>query len=103
MSDHVPLDEQIRVVRHYIEAAPFNHLTQHNLAAFRAVLATLEASRWRPIETAPKDGARVWVYVAAREGLPSFQTVCWYHPDADELREVTHWRPPPPPDVEPPQ
>ena len=53
---------------------------------------------WRPIETAePVVNEPVWVYVAARDGLPAFQTHCAYHPDAgwcvDELREVTHWAP----------
>lgn len=52
---------------------------------------------WQPIETAPTDGTWVWVFVAEREGLPSFQCPCAYHPDGgwccDELREVTHWRP----------
>lgn len=57
--------------------------------------------KWNPIETAPKDGTEVWVYVAPREGLRGFQCVCAYHPDAgwcaDELREVTHWMPLPEP------
>lgn len=57
----------------------------------------LEASGWQPIDTAPRDGTLLWVYVAPYSGLPGFQTTCAYHPDAgfcaDELREVTHWKP----------
>lgn len=58
-------------------------------------------AEWQPIETAPRDGTEVWVYVAAAHGLPSFECMCAYHEDAgwcaDELREVTHWQPLPPP------
>lgn len=64
------------------------------------------APRWMPIETVPKDGTEVWVYLAEREGLPAFQTRCAWHPDAGwcacELREVTHWMPlPTPPEEQP--
>lgn len=59
------------------------------------------ASAWRPIETAPRDGTVVIVHAAERDGLPAFQTVCAWHPDAGwcvcELREVTHWQPLPAP------
>ena len=82
----------------YADAAT-NILRAHHLAlAERGVFV----AAWWPIETAPKDGTVVWVYVAARkngvpEELPAFQCACAYHPDAgwcaDELREVTHWMP----------
>ena len=56
---------------------------------------------WRPIETAPKDGTVVLVFAEERQGLPAFQCTAAYHEDAgwcvDELREVTHWMPLPPP------
>jgi len=56
---------------------------------------------WQPIETAPKDGTCVLVFVAARDDLPSFVTTCAWHKDAgwcaDELRSVTHWMPLPDP------
>jgi hypothetical protein len=61
---------------------------------------------WMPIETAPSDGTFVWVYTAARDGLPAFQGPCAYHRSAgwctDELRWVTHWmtHPAPPADAE---
>lgn len=67
-------------------------------------------SGWRPIETAPKDGTRVWLYYpdAYKDDR---QVVGWYdrdirdgdrwvdHADAMEFSEPTHWMPRP----EPPQ
>lgn len=57
----------------------------------------LDATEWRPISTAPKDGTRILVYAAEREGLPAFQCVAAWHTDGgwcvDELREATHWHP----------
>lgn len=61
---------------------------------------------WLPIRFAPQNGSSIWAYTAASHGLPAFQGVCSYHPEAgwctDELREVTHfvpladvWLPPP--------
>ncbi len=67
-------------------------------------------SEWQPIETAPRDGTRVLVFaqldppekwVAEIHDLPTITCVAAYHPDAgwcvDEVREVTHWMPLPPP------
>ena len=52
---------------------------------------------WESIETAPKDGKPVWVYVAMAHGLPPFEVKCAWHHDfgwcADELRPVTQWHP----------
>lgn len=68
-------------------------------------LSDLLAEReWRPIETAKKDGTEVWVYAAPYQDLPGFQCRCGYHSEGgwcvDELREVTHWMPLPPPPAE---
>lgn len=56
---------------------------------------------WQPIEAAPTDGTVVLVFAAERDGLAAFQCTAAYHEDAgwcvDELREVTHWMPLPPP------
>jgi hypothetical protein len=56
---------------------------------------------WQPIETAPRDGTTVQVYLPPKDGLPGFVTTCAWHPDAgwcaDELREITHWAPLPEP------
>ena len=56
-----------------------------------------DESKWYPIETAPETGEKVWVHVSSREGLPGFECVCAYHPEAgwcvDEIRNVTHWVP----------
>jgi hypothetical protein len=50
---------------------------------------------WQPIATAPTDGTVVWVYAAAREDLPAFQTWATYNPHGgwcvDEVRYATHW------------
>jgi len=61
-------------------------------------------TEWQPIETAPKDGTEVWVYVAEHDGLRAFQCACAWHPDAGwcacVLRDITHWMPlPAPPNV----
>ena len=69
----------------------------------RAVLSASQPapSPWRLIETAPTDGTVVLVFAAERDGLAAFQCTAAYHEDAgwcvDELREVTHWMPLPPP------
>lgn len=61
------------------------------------------SSEWRDIETAPRDGT---VFLAFSQdltgsGLPSFISTCGWHDEAgfctDELREPTHWMPPPSP------
>ena len=73
------------------------------LEAARAILSASQPapSPWRLIETAPTDGTVVLVFAAERDGLPAFQCTAAYHEDAgwcvDELREVTHWMPLPPP------
>ena len=67
------------------------------IAGYLAALAEADRAGWQPIETAPRDGTLVWVYVAEREELPAFQAPCAWHEDAgwccDELRPVTHWVP----------
>jgi len=67
-----------------------------HIAALRAIEARLKADQWQPIEQAPTDGTKVWLYVAAAHGLQAFQCQGAYHPDAgwcvDNLREATHFR-----------
>jgi hypothetical protein len=50
---------------------------------------------WQPMETAPKDGTSVWVYVAATHGLGAFCHTASYHPETGwarhDLRAVTAW------------
>ena len=57
----------------------------------------IEATQWRPIESAPKDGTLVLVYCPPYAGLSSIRCTAEYHTDAgwcvDELRTVTHWLP----------
>lgn len=63
--------------------------------------AGYDISRWEDISTAPRDGTEVWGYAPPAHGLEPLQGWCAYHPDAgwciDELRDITHWRPLPPP------
>ena len=59
-------------------------------------LTAYQGPKWRPIaEANGMDGTPYWVYVAVHDGLPAFQTLCIYHPDAgwcsDELRTITHF------------
>lgn len=60
------------------------------------------ASDWQPIETAPRDGSRLWLYE------PSYGYEGWWHEDwprgeaywmddRDSEPEPTHWRPLPDP------
>lgn len=52
-------------------------------------------SLWQPIETAPQDRL-VLLYASEKYGLPAFQCVAKWRPDAgwcvDELRDATHWQ-----------
>jgi len=54
-------------------------------------------SEWKGIDTAPKDGTVVWVFVASYDGLHSFECACAWSKIAgwcaDELRIITHWKP----------
>lgn len=57
-------------------------------------------SEWQPIETAPKNKP-VLVYAPGYYDLPEIICRCEYHKDAgwtiDDIRNVTHWQPLPPP------
>jgi len=66
-------------------------------------------SGWRPIETAPKDGAWVWLYEAVEHEADRQYVGHWFHDyigdedrwqDAADCREFakpTHWMPLPDP------
>lgn len=72
----------------------------------QASIDTAMASDWQPIETAPKDGRRLWLYE------PSYGYEGWWHTDfprgeaywmddADSEPQPTHWRAlPAPPQVQ---
>lgn len=77
-------------------------------AGFEAALALARAqSSWRPIETAPKDGAVIWGY-AEPEGDPygrsPLQAETYWDEDLEEWNrdgftywhKLTHWMPLPP-------
>lgn len=78
-------------------------------AAERVIAASRTSSGWQPVETAPKDGTRVDVWVDWSDGDASrvtdayWNSKCWqlglYSENQYKLRpRVTHWmhRPPPP-------
>ncbi len=76
-------------------------LIAHARQDIPALIAEVERLRaenaWWPIETAPKDGRLILAYVAECQDLEPFMCIMAWHDDAgwcaDELREVTHWRP----------
>lgn len=64
-------------------------------------------SEWKPISTAPKDGARVLVYKAATKETYVVAHVhsevmgpVWATPDAHVIFGATHWMPLPEPPKE---
>ncbi len=78
-----------------------------------AYQAGYEAAReWRPIETAPKDGTRIYLWLAD-EGFPVLGAWMSHEPDDDPdwylfemgtyrwLHDITHWQPLPAPPKEP--
>jgi len=70
------------------------------------LMQAMGGDRWRPIETAPKDGTEVLVYCSGFY-VSSFTSGSWYDPGAPEFDilgtglEPTHWMPLPAP-PEPP-
>jgi hypothetical protein len=73
---------------------------------------------WQPIETAPKDGTRIILFLPSRYSFPAMVTIGlwfedflpgrngWSYCEVDEIGQfieepITHWMPlPPPPEVE---
>jgi len=64
-------------------------------------------SKWQPIETAPKDGTAVDLWVKSGDGKMRWRIPdCWWHTGSNLWRalsvaihpsNVTHWMPPPDP------
>lgn len=71
--------------------------------AVNIVHAIQSDEEWKSIDTAPRDGSKVWVYVAPKdrlqgyEGYEGYECWCAYHPNTDWYvdpnRTVTHWSP----------
>jgi hypothetical protein len=72
-------------------------VTHRNIDALEYLLQFVE---WRPADDAPKDRL-ITVFAPSKEGLPPIVCSCQWHEDAgfcvDEIREVTHFVPLPPP------
>jgi hypothetical protein len=82
-----------------------------NESAERLFFRRQEAKRmqqiagWQPIETAPKDGRSVLIFVAGEVSLAHYSGSHWYDDEgmrADEYFEPTHWMtlPDPPNEVD---
>ena len=76
-----------------------------DLAERDAEIAALRAAReWRPIESAPRDGTRVLLWIAVSGTAPWAETAEfdgdeWWRNDGDEIcgeNSPTHWQPVPP-------
>lgn len=71
-----------------------------------AFLAGIEADRWMPIETAPKDGTKIDLCLMRRDGITSRRIDCYFDADKCWVSEygnvenkywkVTHWMISPP-------
>ena len=99
------LSEQIAWLRSRIErledeAAHFQTSAAESVVMSRAVLASLEAQQWRPIETAPKDGTLI--LVCTKEGAISMSrwyslTEKWLWTPFYHWQELAYWMPLPAP------
>lgn len=82
MADNIPSEEEmigaLRTEIAILEAKPAAMVAKQHIAALKAALQRLEASRWRPIEEAPKDGNEVdlWWQVAPGNGYRA--TDCYW-------------------------
>jgi hypothetical protein len=104
----VPLAEQIAWIRRRAKDAAESpnvwawETTETKTRYHRAILATLEAAQWRPIETAPKDGSTVLLYFADHSlAYPMIGTGFWDGVTGQwwnkAWNEATHWMPLPDP------
>lgn len=96
-------DRLKQFAKHAEGSGTIGTMSRYDMSEFAKALAealgpddgpTLES---QPIDTAPKDGTFILVYVDAKEGLPPFLAIVNYHPDAgwccDEVRDATRWYP----------
>lgn len=82
------------------------HLNESNMTKREITMAEREADNWQPIETAPKDGARLWLFWPLAH-VDDQQAIGWwidtptggYWTDALDCRfePPSHWQPLPPP------
>jgi len=82
-----------------ISGAPFPSM--RSLRKAREIVERFERNRapqWQPIESAPKDGARLMLWDSRAGGYAV--TGAWVAGSADDHETITHWQPlPAPPEV----
>jgi hypothetical protein len=99
---HDQAEEAMKTILH---DSPSLEAYQWSIDALRAYIAqnreAAAVSGWQPIETAPKDGSRLWLYWPTRNETDR-QSVGWWHesvhgcwwmdPADTESEGPTHWR-----------
>ena len=103
-------ENEVEAVARAISGAPFP--SKSSMAKARAAIAALDAAQWRPIETAPRDGTVIDVWLGNAEPgdvefycTPGMKRACDWHWFRGKFRPrlglqamptfvvPTHWRP----------
>ena len=105
----VGIDEAITRLNEAIACECDGERSRQFIDDLKLVVAEAEAGRWRPIETAPKDGTLLdgWAVTDARKVAQREPDIMWddeagkwIDPDYEDVEtehyRLTHWRPLPP-------